>query len=175
MIARTIMPMGTSVNVLPAMKVIKEVEMAARDMRPWFTSYLDPEVTKFYQKQFETEGRFGGVPWAPLAKLTNELRQRRGHGFGGILRDTDDMYRKFTHSGGLGLRVIKSNEYRRGVVDDKAWRHQEGWESRQIFGVPRKVPVQVPARPILPDEMPLAIIGKWEKSMALYIERGKVA
>lgn len=173
MTVRSIMPMGASINILPAQKVLREVERAARDLRPWFTSYLDPEVTRFYEQQFRTEGRFGGIPWAPLASLTIKLRRRRGHGFGAILRDTDDMYRKFTHSGGLGLRVIKKNEYRRGVVDDKAWRHQEGWTSRTIFGVPRITPVQVPARVIVPDPMPEHIVGKWEKSLAKFIERGK--
>ena len=167
---QSIMRMGTTVTLTRARKLLDDVESKARDLRPWFHNHLDPDVTEFLRKQFETKGRWGGIPWAPLSQLTQQLRSRSGHGFGGPLRDTDGMYRRFTHSGGLGLRVIKQNEYRRGVVDDVAWRHQEGWTSRTIFGVPRATPVQVPARPVIPDPMPDHVVGMWEKSYADWVE-----
>lgn len=172
--ADPIIDMKVLVNTKPADNVFKRLMQRAGDLRGWFFDFLDPEVTKFYKKQFSTRGRHGGGrPWASLSPLTIQLRRGRGRSLGGsnaILRDTDGMYKRFVHSGGLGFRVVTKDEYRRGVIDGVAWRHQDGWVSRSIFGIPRKVPKRVEPRPIVPDEMPERVIGFWQKGLADWIE-----
>lgn len=69
------------------------------------------------QRQFETEGSYGGTPWAPLADATVSERERLGFGGDGpILRRTDNLYDALTTgrmvSGGQGAEVeITDNEF----------------------------------------------------------------
>lgn len=171
-------PIGASITVdsQEADHLLTSIGQRAADLRPFFHDFLDPEVTEFFEKQFESQGAHGGAKWAPIKPLTVALRSRPGHGFRGptaILVDTDQMRREFVHAGGLGLRVIKPKEYRRGVTSGPAQFHQEGWTARSIFGIPRKVTVKVPARPIVPKEIPRSILSAWEAGYKRFLEWGK--
>lgn len=69
------------------------------------------------QRQFESEGEYGGTPWASLAQATADERERLGFGAENpILRRTDNLYDALTTgkmvSGGQGAEVeITDDEF----------------------------------------------------------------
>ena len=146
------------------------------DWTEFFSFHVDPGVTEAFTKQFETEGEhLTGQRWAPIASLTEQLRARPGHGLAGpraILRDTDQMRRSLVHATNEGFRRITPQEYHRGILSPVAALHQTGWTTRSIFGRPRRNPpeVKVPARPIVPENIPTSIVEKWLASYVRYLE-----
>lgn len=69
------------------------------------------------QRQFETEGEYGGIPWAPLADRTSEERARLG--FGGenpILRRTDNLFDALTTG-----RMVSAGQGAEIDIDDDSF------------------------------------------------------
>jgi len=164
------------VNTEQLDRILLRLKKKVKDLRGFYYDQVDPLITRFFVRQFDTQGAEGGERWEPLTSVTIALKSRRGHGLRGpatIGSDSDGMRRAFTHPGGLGFRRIDRDEYARGVIDDKAWRMQEGWKSTSIFGIPRVSPpvVNVPARPPVPREMPKSIIAEFERRLLREIER----
>lgn len=162
--------LGTSVDLKAAEAMLLRLKHQTIDLRPVFHDVIDPSVSLFFEKQFATEGRHGGVKWAAHAKLTKKLRMRPGHGRGGILRDTNAMWSSFIKgSGPLAIRRIEKDVYERGSRDRKAGLHQTGWTSRVIFGRARKKAVKVPARPVVPKILPPSLVSTWEGAILNHI------
>jgi len=152
----------------------------AQDFRPFFLETVDPSMTEFLQDQFQTEGRAGGSPWAPLAPFTVQWKMRAGQGRAGpskVGQDTRRMWAAFTKPGAPGsVRTIRKRYYERGAdaprtKDGKSIPalFQSGYPS-VVFGFPTGR--TVPARPIIPERIPGSLRKKWERAMARYLERG---
>jgi len=155
-------------------RLFRAMDRKLKDLREFFHDEIDPTVTDFFEQQFETRGDFGGSPWEPIRPLTQQLRERAGHGRGGssaILWDTGGMRRDFLNATGTGFRRVERKEYSRGAVSEVAALHQTGWTATTIFGQPRRKPVKVPARPVVPDDMPRTLIDQWCSKMTAWLER----
>lgn len=114
----------------------------ASDLTPAFAMGVDPYLTNELMEQFASEGAHFGDPWAPLAERTLQARKRPGHGRGGILRDTDAMYNAFINPFDDGaIRIIDPRSYQRGVSTPYYPFHHDGT-------------LRMPARPVVPAEMP---------------------
>ncbi len=165
---------GGRIDLSQVERLLADLGHKTSDLTEFFTRSVDPNVTEAFTKQFETEGQFlSGKRWAGIAPLTVQLRARPGHGFAGpkaILRDTDQMRRSLVHATNEGFRKIRPQEYERGILSPVAALHQTGWTSRSIFGRPRRRPVKVPARPIVPEEVPKSIVEQWLASYVRYLE-----
>jgi hypothetical protein len=151
---------------------LEQIDGKAADLRPFFIEELQPLVTEFLTRRFDTGGAFGGAPWSPLAEATLALRKRPGHGRGGIGRDTGRMWASWVKSVGAtaapgGVLKITKDRYERGSSLKQSLFFHYGIESvtkpvqiedksggaRWIF-VRRKVPKRIPPRYIVPDVLP---------------------
>src|SRR6476646_5388274 len=88
-----------TVNVANAIARLNAVLAAAHDLTPVFAGPINQSLNEVFVKQFETEGAYGGTKWAPPPPFTWNLRKRRGHGRGGILRDTNRPGASLTKQG----------------------------------------------------------------------------
>lgn len=143
----------------------------AEDLTPVLAGPVNESVNRYFVQQFDSEGGHGGLRWAKLSPVTLKLRQRRGRGRGGILRDTNRLWASLTKLG-LGpdaIRIITPRSLERGTSVPYARSHQTGWRG-QIFG---RGSVTVPARVIIPDPMPRRISQEWVDLIGAYVGRGK--
>ena len=162
---------------------------AATDLRPVWLRDMQPYVTDFLHRRFNSEGAYMGSKWAPHAPATVELRKQPGRGRGGIGRDVNRMWASLVKSAGSspapgGVLVIEPQRYERGTTVKHAQWFAGGYRSTHkplritdpngkpvwIF-VRRVVPKRVPARPIFPNPLPRDV----EKFAADAIRRHVVA
>ena len=181
---------GASVDLADCMKVFDQLEKKVRDLSPFFRDVLDPALTELFERQFATNGAALGTPWAKLSTTTIKLRTQRTTGTGGakattsrtgraragfaaIERDTLRLYAAYTKAGGPGsLRLIDAMRYERGVdggVVPYAAAQATGIsaEKARFFGRPLGHPI--PARPVIPKEMPAPVLKAWEGQLAQWL------
>jgi hypothetical protein len=162
--------LGVSVDISAVERMLVKLSSKTVDLRPVFHDVINPSVTKFFERQFDTEGAEGGAKWRKLSDLTRRLRTRSGHGRGGILRDTNVMWSSFVKGyGPMAIQRIERQEMERGSRDRKAALHQTGWKTSTVFGRKRQKPVRVPARPIVPKTMPAPLVTMWEGALSAFI------
>jgi hypothetical protein len=154
------------------------------DLSPVMGGPINASVDSVLKRQFQSEGAAYSGKWAPLKPVTLQLRKRRGHGRGGIGRDTNRMWSSLTKLG-LGpeaVKVVTKDSLTRGTTVPYARWFHGGYLSKTFVvadrnnnPVPlrRKIPKRVPARPIIPDPWPREVTGAWEKFIARYIEAGR--
>lgn len=157
-------------------RVLAALQNRAADLSVPFRGPIDARITRFFEAQFETQGAAGGIPWAPLGWSTPRLRKRPGHGHEGpsaILRDTNVLWSSYVKSGGPdSIRVIEPKLYVRGSAVPYAGRHQVSRLITMMFGRPLRVPKVVPARPVVPPELPQALADGIETDVMQYLETG---
>lgn len=172
-----------TVDVSGALARLHAVAAAAQDLSPVFSGPINQDLDQVFKDQFDTEGAAYGTKWRKLAPATLALRQRRGHGRGGILRDTNVLWASFTKLG-LGPDAIKKvgthSLVRGSTVPYGRW-HQTGYMSKTFVvtrgkgskttfvALRRKEPVHIPARPIIPDPMPAKVINRWVSMIEEFI------
>ncbi len=152
----------------------------ADDLSPVLGGAINKSVDTLFQRQFDSEGAYGGTKWAALTPATKKLRTRRGHGRGGIGRDTNRMWASFTKLG-LGpeaVKVLTKRSLERGSQVPYARIFDGGYMSKtfavlgtdgSLIPLRRKKPKKVPARPIVPDPVPAEIVRTWEKLIADFV------
>lgn len=176
-------PAGVVVQVEagPTLTLLRRLGAALQDLSPVLGGPVNASVNDLFTRQFATEGREGGTRWAPLAPVTVLLRKRRGHGRGGILRDTNRLWASFTKLGlgPDGVKVVTPDSLQRGSTVPYAAPHQTGFTSRTFvvvnkLGNPvplhRRSPKKIPARPIVPDPVPVKYISAWERLIIQFVE-----
>lgn len=156
-----------------AEEMLEGVSSRMKDLSPVFAGPVDERVTQFLVEQFESEGSAGGTPWAPLTSLTLLLRSRYGAGGSRILYEFGRLFAAAT--GPESLRRITATEYSRGVDSPIAGIQQTGWISRSIFGHPRRNPVTVPARPIIPNILPQGFVDDVSGIVTRYVAEGQLS
>lgn len=175
-------PIVARVNVAGALKALTFAQRAAADLTDVMGGDVNQIVDEYLTEQFATEGKAGSTPWAPHSPVTRALRQRRGHGRGGIGRDTNRMWASLTKLG-LGPDAVKDvtpDGLVRGTKVPYARFFAGGWKSVTvpIVGptgeiatiVRRKVPRQIEARPIAPaDGLPSPYVTRIEQAIADFI------
>lgn len=156
----------------------------ARDLRPVWLDAVQPLVTAYLTQRFASEGAHLGTKWAPHAPVTTVLRQRPGHGRGGIGRDTGVLWASLVKSAGAtaapgGFLVIDPLRYERGTTVRYARFFAGGFTSTTVprFDkatrtwrfVRRAAPKAVPARPIWTDPLPPALLGAIKEAVVSYL------
>lgn len=120
------------------------------DLRP-FWPLVVPLFIQWMGQQFDTEGDWGGEPWAPLAEST--IAEKAAHGGGtSILIDTGAMRR----AAGQPQRVATPSSLTLTIVDPKIGYHQDGTD-------------RMPARPVIPAELPVTAEAELEAAAEAYI------
>lgn len=169
------------IDMAPARELLKRVRVAITDLRKVWVDTARPLVSRFFERQFSTEGREGGTPWAPLAPATIAYKARFGRADMGILRFENHLWGSLVNAPApMGIEEIAPDHYTRGTADPKAAFHQEGftvkgWGRIRFKGgsYPNRfaTPRQVPARPLVPpqglpqpyiDELTQAIVAEVE-------------
>jgi phage gpG-like protein len=171
------------VDVAGAVARLREVMNRTEDLSPVFAGPINKSVNDMFIRVFQSEGSaYGGKRWAPHAPVTKLLRKRRGHGRGGVLRDTNRLWASLTKLG-LGpdaVKLVGKQSLTRGTLVTYAEPHQTGYTSRTFVVVDkagnpvplyRKTPVKIPARPFIPDPMPKQMIVAWEKMITDFVTR----
>ena len=152
--------------------LLQAKEAKAANLRPAWEE-VDDLVSEFFEKQFATKGQHGGTKWAPLTATTVMFKQKFGPAKGGataILEDTQELVRSLTVRGAShSYRKATADSYERGTTRKGAIMHQEGFKSTTIFGRPRTRAVNVPARKLVPDQLPSPFLAEVEKILTKYI------
>lgn len=132
------------------------------DLKPFLENVL--RVFEAYaDKQFDTEGAFAGNRWAPLSKVTEEIRSQTGFSGLPILQNTGRLRAALGSARGSGaLRIVTSNGFIYGTNGvHYASFHQNGTRQtvtekqaafmRLTYGIHLKVGtvLVMPARPPL--------------------------
>lgn len=126
----------------------------------WIASELSIRelVREFLELQFETEGRYGQEPWAPLSRWT--LAKKNGRG--SILIDKGNMYRRLTTPGSRSIDMgVRGKTIRATIRDRIASIHQTGAD----YSNGRKLV----ARPLVPEDMPPAFIRDLRNIITGYV------
>jgi hypothetical protein len=190
---------GGTIDLTELDKMLAQLGKEVSDLRPvWFR--IDRDVTEGTREQFNTRGAHWGTPWAPISgatirtriakrMLTRRARRIAGRAAGRDtpLRDTGGLFASFTKPGAPGsIRVMDALEYQRGsnyTVNGfpVALAMHRGFKSRMapvfdqlgdVFFVRRKSPKQVPARQVIPENLPAPVLKQWEGYVKQYIEHG---
>ena len=167
-----------SVNLGNTLSLLQKLKGKAQDFRSTFRARIDPIVTRFLGRQFETRGAEGQTSWAPLSPLTirNRTRQlaatrtkgvrttskvgRARAGFATPLRDTLRLWASLAkHTGPEVVKVFEPLSYKRGTSVPYAAVHQTGSRRKRI-----------PARPIFPDPMPASYVAEFEAAILAHLE-----
>jgi len=171
---------SVTVDVGPATTLLDRINRSLTDLTPVLAGPVNKTIDDFFKAQFDTEGSFGGQRWATLAPVTLILRQRRGHGRGGILRDTGRLWASLVKLG-LGpdaIKVVTANSLVRGTRVPYAKFHQTGYTAKTFVVVDRrgnpiplyrKRPHRVPARVIVPGRLPTVVSDKIAKTILAFI------
>lgn len=179
------------VDVSGAERLLESLRAALTDLTPVFRGSVDAYTSAIFREQFESVGqRLTGTRWAPLSLVTIRLRTRRvggrtarrttsrvgraRAGFATPGRDTNRLFASLAKAGGPeGLRVITPATYERGTRVRYAARFSEGGLLTHMFGRVLKTPRRVPARPIVPADLPPDVVAEYERLITLWIAEGK--
>lgn len=168
---------------------LRGVSDRATDLRKAWMFGVQPIVTEFLQRRFQTEGAYLGEKWAALAPATVALRSQSGRGRGGIGRDTNRLWASLVKSAGAsaapeGVLDIGPTTYERGTTVPYARFFAGGYTSKTVpvqtakgWRFVRRKPENfkhVPARPIFPDPMPKQLTESVEAVLKRYIVGGVV-
>lgn len=165
---------GLNLDLAPAVAMTDAVAARIRDWTPVLRGPVHRSVSRFFLRQFETEGAEGGTRWAPHRPLTVRLRRRPGHGRGGIGRDTNRLWASLVKVGPESVLVTGPTEYERGTTVAHAAPFHAGVSPgrQRVFGRAPLVPLGIPARTLVPDPFPRTYVDGWAAALARYIETG---
>lgn len=183
-----------TVNLAGALQELSALERAFKDVSPVFRGPIDQITTAALLEQFQSRGaHLNGAPWKPLSITTIHLRTRvvrrrtragvvarttsrvgrARAGFTAPLQDTNRLWASLVKSGAPeGLRLISPSSYERGTRVRYAAGHQTGFTITTMFGRPLKAPIHVPARPLVPTNLPAALVGQYELALLKYLQDG---
>lgn len=169
---------------------LTEAGERATNLVPFWVRDVQPLVTDFLTRRFDSEGAYQGAKWTPHAPATTALRSQPGRGRGGIGRDLGTLWASLVKSAGStaapnGLLVLSPTEYVRGTTVRHAQWFAGGYLSKtkprlgvgpdgrpKWYFVRRKEPVQIPARPIFPDPVPGPLVSAVETALTRYLTGG---
>jgi hypothetical protein len=171
------MPVSLSAKILgkeQALAVIGGIGRRAGNLAPFFSGPFDASVLQFFRRQFDSAGRAGGEPWAPLRPMTLALKQRFHRGSMGVLRFENRLWASLTKRIGPDTVFhVGPTSYERGTSVPWAALHQRGFVVTSVFGKPRRYPRRVPARKLVPDQMPGSLVKAWQSLAVKYVMGAK--
>lgn len=153
------MSIRVHVDSRQAERTLREVAARATDLRTVFGGPIDKHVSTVFRRQFETEGAFGGRPWRPLTPETLAQKRRIRRERMGILRRYNRLWGSLVKVGPESIRRVGRTVYERGTRVSHAAPHQTGAPKRNL-----------PERQPVPDPMPRAVVGVWDRLIAAHLE-----
>lgn len=143
---------GVSVHVddEEALRMLRHLELGLSDLRSFWPMVV-PLATGWWREQFETEGAFGGQPWAPLAFSTVARKQRLGLR-PNILQATG----KLKQAASRPSRSVTARSLTLTIPSDVLPHHQEGTS-------------RMPARPLIFERLPFSAEAELEEAGEEYV------
>lgn len=135
----------------PVLDLLSDVEDILEGDLSEFWPLLERSTREWLTAQFDTEGRWGGDPWAPLsgAYAARKARQHPGRGIlvaTGALRDAS-----------IRFTPVKTRDTFRAVIRSPIVQYHQSGTSR------------MPARPIIPRRLPATALAELERLAADYV------
>jgi len=179
----TVIPFGAVLRTKQAETMLKQIGVKANDLRTVFRGPIATSLAENMRQQFDSRGAHFGTPWPPLSSTTILLRtkvtgpskarrsvSRAGRAKAGFATPMQDSRRLFftltRRSDPEAIRVYNPLQMFWGSKLPYAGIHQEAHTTR-VFG---KGPlVSVPARPTVPDVMPVTIQESWAQMIASHV------
>ena len=136
----------------PAQKVLRDVRGRFVKAGQGTLGPVQKLVRESIEKQFETEGEWGGKAWEPLADTTIRRKVQSHHSAGQLLVNSGDMLRalKDGRARFVGGKVVYQ------VEDTPAGFHQQGTS-------------RMPQRQIIPEPMPEEFMSKLRNIITGYV------
>ena len=126
---------------------------------------LTDAVRGMFRKRFDSRGAYGGGAWEPLSAATMRKRDRAGLGDAPLER-YGTLDASFTQEGATGLTVrlnASSRAFGYSVLD-AAGLHVGS--NDPVLNLTERGTRNMPARPVLPDEVPEADAERWAQIIA---------
>ena len=132
---------------------------------PAATGPLVDSVRDLFRKRFESQGAYGGTRWPDLSPATLLQRARQGLG-NAVLDRWGTLEASFTQEGSLGLTVRgKSSSRALGYAVLEADGLHVG-SNDPVLNLTERGTRKMPARPVLPDEIPAEFLDRWSDIVA---------
>ncbi len=149
-------------NVTPMLR--KVTAELARQV-PAATGPLVDSVRDLFRMRFESQGAYGGARWPDLSPAT--LRKRAVQGLGNAVLDRwGTLEASFTQEGSLGLTVGgKSSSRALGYAVLESDGLHVG-SNDPVLKLTEHGTRNMPARPVLPDEIPADFLDRWADIVA---------
>lgn len=147
-----------TVSIGPTLTLLERMGARASHLRPVLDGPIANAIHGLFEKRFVTEGRYGGEKWAPLAQRTLGWRAQHHRSRMPILQFTRELWSSLVkRSSPLGYRIADDDSLVVGSSVDRAQWHQLGTD-------------RMPARPIVPDEVPTADTEEWARLIVEHVE-----
>jgi phage gpG-like protein len=147
-----------TVSIGPTLSLLERLSKKAAHLRPVLDGPVANSIHGFFEKQFATEGGYGGAKWAPLAEQTMLWRVQHNRAAMPILQFSRELWSSLVkRSSPLGYRVADDDSLLMGTSVQYAVNHQTGDD-------------HVPARELVPEQMPEADQQSWAQSILAYVE-----
>jgi len=147
-----------TVSIGPALSLLERMGRRAANLRPVLDGPIANAIHGFFEKRFATEGAYGGEKWAPLAAKTLYWRAQHNRSGMPLLQFMRDLWSSLVkRSSPLGYRVATDASLLLGSSVQHADEHQTGT-------------ARMPARKIVPDEIPDADRQSWAEMIVTHLE-----
>lgn len=149
-----------TVSIGPTLSLLEKMKARAAHLRPVLDGPIANSVHRFFEKQFETEGAYGGDKWVPLAEKTMVWREQHHRTGMPILQFTRELWSSLVkRSSPLGYRIADDDSLLMGTSVQHAVKHQLGTDDGRV-----------PQRKIVPDVMPALEQQEWARLVREYVE-----
>ena len=145
--------------------MIRKVTAELARQVPAATGPLVDSIRDLFRMRFESQGAYGGTRWPDLSPAT--LRKRAVQGLGNAVLDRwGTLEASFTQEGSLGLTVRgKSSSRALGYAVLEADGLHVG-SNDPVLNLTEHGTRSMPARPVLPDEIPADFLDRWAEIVA---------
>lgn len=147
-----------TISLGPTLSLLQRIREKAANLEPVLNGPIANAVHSFFEKQFATEGAYGGQKWAPLAAKTLKWREQNHRTGMPVLQFSRDLWSSLVkRSSPLGYRIADKDSLLMGTSVKYAPNLQTGDD-------------HMPAREIVPDVMPEADTKAWARLIVDYVE-----
>lgn len=147
-----------TVRIGETLSLLQRLQGRAKHLKPVLDGPIANSIHAFFEKRFATEGSYGGEKWAPLSPRTQVWRSVFNRSAMPILQFSRELWGSLIkRSSPLGYRIADDDSLLLGTSVGHAEKHQLGTAS-------------MPARKIVPDEMPAEEQQTWSRLIVDYLE-----
>lgn len=150
---------SVSVDMREVNKLLRDLGDRTTDLSPVFMGPVDRLATSIFERQFASEGAFGGQRWPALKRRTLRTKAKLHRQGMGILRRFNRLWGSLVKSGGPdSIRVIRPRFYQRGTAVPYAGAHQNAKRKG------------TPVRQLVPNPLPAHVVNTIGRLVRMHIE-----